>query len=78
MAPAGDGVHQPQEAEEEEKLQELRHHYSEIMQGEQKVFMGGCTEASVCLSIEWVCRKGRVRNSIVSDPLPVQIHKGVR
>lgn len=34
MAPAGDGVHQPQEAEEEEKLQELGHHYSEIMQGE--------------------------------------------
>lgn len=39
MAPAGDGVHQPQEAEEEEKLQELGHHYSEIMQGEQRVLL---------------------------------------
>lgn len=34
MALAGDGVHQPQEAKEEEELQELGHHYPEIMQGE--------------------------------------------
>lgn len=39
MVPAGDGVHQPQEAEKEEGLQELGHHYPEIMQGELRVLL---------------------------------------
>ena len=35
--PAGDGMYQPQKAEEEEELQELGYHYPEIMQGELRV-----------------------------------------
>lgn len=29
-------MHQPQEAEEEEELQELGHHYSALLQGESE------------------------------------------
>lgn len=39
MMPAGDGVYQPQEAEEEEELQELGYHYPKIMQGELRVLL---------------------------------------